>query len=95
MTWLQFTLWLAAAYACYYILMILFDSAKTTQVETSVESAKLISFEDVLEPVKVPKVTIADVAGEPPSIASGGVNLKGLFQLALTESIHYTAGVNF
>lgn len=95
MTWLQFTLWLAAAYACYYLLIILIDSAKASQGETPSEQAKLISFEEVFEPVKVPVATIPPEAQQPISLASGGVNLKGLFELARTESIQFTAGVSF
>ncbi|RZK42654.1 MAG: hypothetical protein EOO90_06340 [Pedobacter sp.] len=98
MTWLHFTLWLAAAYACYYVTLILIDATKSSSSGKPDEQIHMISFEPESKPEKVPlrPATSApkDVV-EPASTAFGGVNLKGLFELARTESIHYTAGVNF
>jgi hypothetical protein len=95
MSYLQFALWLTGGYTGYFLLNILYDSTRKG-AELQDQVAPVLSFAEDTQPQKVlPKKLPVIIPLEPASVASGGVSLQGLFDLARKESIELTRQVSF
>lgn len=102
MNWLHFFLWIAGLYALYYLVVILIDLAGATGKPVAGTPVNTLTFSEQVEPVQLQHQTIAENTGgttankqEREVIASGGVSLKDLFNLARREAIIYTNPVSY
>ena len=102
MNWLHFFLWVAGLYALYYLVVILTDVAAAKNVPAAGAMSNELTFSEKVQPVQLQHQLVAvDAAGtttkkqEREVIASGGVSLKDLFNLARQEAIVYTNPVSY
>ena len=110
MNWLHFITWVAGLYLSYYLVNILLDVAgsKRSPADKSltneltfseeVQTQRLIHEPEKESPKSNPIVntkTDRKNQAKPEVMASGGVSLKDLFNLARQESIIYTRPVSF
>jgi len=97
MNWLHFFIWLAGLYILYYLVVILADT--TLQRKTSALTSNELTFAENIAPRSVEhlpdKTEIQKPKAQPAMIGSGGVSLKGLFNLCREEAIIYTRPVSF
>lgn len=98
MTWLNFFLWLSCLYCAYYLINIIFDLMSIQTGAAREEDILELNFleNQVAQPlsyeVQQPDIPVQP---EPASKGLGGVTLKGVFDLARSESIHLTKQVSF
>lgn len=96
MNWLPFLCWTAGIYFLYYLVMILLDNARKTEVKAVPNE---LSFSETVFPQKIEHLPDKTKENPPriasPIIASGGVSLKNLFNLCREEAIVYTKSVSF
>jgi hypothetical protein len=110
MNWLHFFLWIAGIYGLYYIFIILLDIAKAKRSPAAKSAGNELVFSENIHPQRpdlvkdmspqMPAGTAvkdmnAKVKREPEIVASGGVNIRDLFNLARQEAILYTRPVSF
>lgn len=102
MNWLHFFLWVAGLYALYYLVVILTDVAGVKNVPASGAMSNELTFSEKVQPVQLQHPPVAADAGDTTTkkqerevIASGGVSLKDLFNLARQEAIIYTNPVSY
>lgn len=102
MNWLHFSLWVAGLYALYYLVVILADVAGAKNVPVAGAMPNELTFAEKVQPVQLQHLPgPEDIAGtttkkqEREIIASGGVSLKDLFNLARQEAIIYTNPVSY
>lgn len=96
MNWLHFTLWVCGIYALYYLILILFDVARSSRSPALSGPGELTFAEDVRPQVLDPGELVAlQTKREPAVIASGGVSIKDMFGLARKEMIVFTRAVSF
>ncbi len=102
MNWLHFSLWVAGLYALYYLVVILSDVAGAKKVPAAGTISNELTFSEKVQPVNLLHQTASEnVEGtakkkqEREVIASGGVSLKDLFNLARQEAIIYTNPVSY
>lgn len=103
MSWFQFLGAIAAIYVLYYLLLLVYDKRTGVRSEAGTGMQEL-TFDDEQPPEKVSlEDFLVDVpfqiSAEQPAVSAvtglGGVNLKGLFELARNEAIEYTRSVSF
>jgi len=110
MTWTQFIIYLIGAYCCYYGANLLFDFSRTG-METENENIDLVtvglSSSDLPKKIAMedmdPGFSEIDYfvgegegdAADSPIVASSGISIRELFELAKDESIEYTRSVSF
>ncbi len=110
MNWLHFLLWIAGIYGLYYVVLILIDIAKSGRSTAIKTAGSELTFSETLQPQKLEhipdneslKKTGAGLTGtgmkvqrEPALMASGGVGIRDLFNLARQEAIIYTRPVSY
>lgn len=102
MNWLHFSLWVAGLYALYYLVVVLADVAGAKNVPVAGAMSNELTFTENVQPVQLQHLPAPeDIAGtttkkqEREIIASGGVSLKELFNLARQEAIIYTNPVSY
>ncbi|MGF7079718.1 hypothetical protein [Mucilaginibacter sp. UYCu711] len=108
MNWLQFLLWIAGFYTMYYLVVILLDLKGPVKTGDADETAQLLTFSEaettqVMELEAIPKSDITTAknhlaqklskAATPDIIASGGVRVKEIFNLARAEAIVYSKAI--
>ena len=94
MTWFKFLCWLAGLYVVYYVIVLLWDIARSKKASADRGWTSELRFENGFQPQRVANDSPEDQEENPVS-ALGGVTLKGLFELARARSIEYTRGVPF
>lgn len=108
MNWLHFLLWVAGIYALYYLVMILTDVVTGNRAGVKSLSPEL-TFSETVQPVVLKHDAEMESTGNKTRIsksstakkqqrevvASGGVSLKDLFNLARQEAIIYTNSVGY
>ncbi|GGA95559.1 hypothetical protein [Mucilaginibacter rubeus] len=94
MNWIKFTVWLLGIYTCYYAILILWDLFRAKHTGHPDDKQELTFIPDD-EPVHMVQDEPAALRTESPVIASGGVSLKDLFNLARDESVEYIKAVSF
>ena len=102
MNWLHFFLWIAGLYALYYLVVILSDVAGAKNVPAAGAISNELTFSEKVQPVQLQHQPAPENAEgtttkkqEREIIASGGVSLKDLFNLARQEAIIYTNPVSY
>ena len=107
MNWTHFLLWVAGIYALYYLVNILIDVAGGGNAPAAKSLTNELTFSENVQPRVLhhePETkTMQKGAGKPASgkryepemIASGGVPISDIFNLARQESIIYTRSVSF
>lgn len=103
MNWIHFFSWVAGIYALYYLANILVDIAAAGRVAAGITLNNELTFSEPVKPkpmqsapVAVPEpAQPAPKSFEPEVIASGGVPMNDIFNLARQESIIYTRSVSF
>ncbi|WP_426330090.1 hypothetical protein [Pedobacter sp. R-06] len=110
MTWTQFIIYLASAYFCYYGANLLFDYSRAGSIgDAENNSLVTVGFSTADLPQKIeiesldPGFSEIDYfigegegdASDSPIVASGGISIRELFELAKDESIEYTRSVSF
>lgn len=93
MTWFKFLLWIGGLYTAYYLLLITWDHLRSGRKSKGQESNELTFSEEVSAVSLVPELTMADISS--PIYASGGVSLKGLFNLCRDEAVEYIKQVSY
>jgi hypothetical protein len=93
MTYLKFTLWLLGLYFIYYTVIILWDLFMGNRNGVREEGHEL-TFAETFAPI-LPAFELTTEDIQSPVVASGGVSLKKLFNLAQEEKIEYTSQVSF
>jgi len=97
MNWTHFLLWLAGGYGLYYLIVILFDLARSKRQSVASGNPHELTFSEQVTPVQL--ATQAAAPGNSPNknevLGSGGVPITDLFRLAKQEAIIYTRGVSF
>jgi hypothetical protein len=93
MTWFKFLLWIGGLYTAYYLVLIAWDNLRSGRKLKGEESNELTFSEDVSAVSLVPELSMADVSS--PIYASGGVSLKGLFNLCRDEAVEYIKQVSY
>lgn len=93
MTWFKFLLWIGGLYTAYYLVLIAWDNVRSGRKLKGEESNELTFSEDVSAVSLVPELSMADVSS--PIYASGGVSLKGLFNLCRDEAVEYIKQVSY
>lgn len=110
MTWTQFIIYLSGAYCCYYGANLLFDFSRAS-VEGENENTNMVavglSSSDLPKKIEMEDMdpSFAEIdyfvgegegdAADSPIVASGGISIRELFELAKDESIEYTRSVSF
>jgi hypothetical protein len=93
MTYLKFIVWLSGLYFVYYSAMIIWDLMRSKDTAMRQQDDEL-TFAESFAPVRPEyELTMDDVKS--PIVASGGVSLKRLFNLAQEEKVEYTSQVSF
>ncbi|MBS1526125.1 MAG: hypothetical protein JST19_10780 [Bacteroidetes bacterium] len=107
MNWLHFLLWVGGFYLLYYIVVILVDLTISGRNQKADPAAHELTFTETVAPVRLsPDIPgkpetkgetnmTANISADPEMIASGGVSLNNLFNLAKQEAIIYTRSVSF
>jgi hypothetical protein len=111
MSWLQFILWITGIYFLYYLVNILTDLKTAERTVAGKAISHVLTFAEpvMAEKVEPPTETLtaknsmpgqgigdqATPRAEPDVIATGGVSLKAMFNLAREEAILYTRPVSF
>jgi hypothetical protein len=102
MNWLHFFLWMAGLYALYYLIVVLIDLAGAAGKPVTGTPTNTLTFSEPVQPVQLKHQPAAEATGgtttkkqEREVIASGGVSLKDLFNLARQEAIIYTNPVSY
>lgn len=102
MNWIHFFLWIAGLYVLYYLVMVLLDLAGTAGKPLAGAASQTLTFSEQVQPVQLQQEAATDEAGGTTNkkqarevIASGGVSLKDLFNLARQEAIIYTNSVSY
>jgi hypothetical protein len=110
MNWLHFLLWIAGVYGLYYVVIILLDIVKSNRSPNVKMAGNELTFSEPIQPQKLDHVpelispnntktaltnTGIKIQRDPVVMASGGVNIRDLFNLARKEAIVYTRPVSF
>jgi hypothetical protein len=110
MNWLHFFLWIAGIYGLYYAVVILLDTAKASRSPSLKTAGNELTFSEPIQPQKLEhipepetqnktKAGVTDtgikIQREPEVMATGGVGIRDLFNLARQEAIIYTRPVSF
>jgi hypothetical protein len=104
MNWTHFLIWVAAIYILYYLVNILIDAAAGKRTAAASSLTHELSFSENVEPMQLKHEPAAAVNGkkgtvakqfEPEVIASGGVPMGDICNLARKNLINYTGAVSF
>jgi hypothetical protein len=95
MTWLKFLGSVSGLYALYYVIIILWDLARSRHAPVAEGWVKELQFSDDFVPQKVAAEEAPETKVKSAVASSGGVNLRDLFTLAREEAIQYTRPVSF
>jgi len=105
MNWIHFLLWLSAAYSLYYLLNILYDVAGNRYIPAAKSPTNELLFSEIEEPIFLEHRSESDSENgmtentkpetQAEVIASGGVSIKNLYNLARKDLIIYTRSVTY
>jgi len=96
MNWTHFLLWVAGIYFLYYLTIILIDATKASKVSAANPGNNELRFHEHVEPTVLKhEPTATAPKPEAEVIASGGVPMGEICNLARRKLITYTGAVSF